>query len=69
MNEKAKYYIQKLQLNKHPEGGYFKEVYRGGALFQVVIKNHTWFAAEVISKRSFALSGCTVSPGFDFSDF
>jgi uncharacterized protein len=141
MNEKAKYYIQKLQLNKHPEGGYFKEIYRAsemffidapkkslkrnvstsiyflldgsqvskfhrlksdelwhfydgtavkvyiidakgklteillgrktenGELFQVVIKKNSWFAAEVVNKRSFALIGCTVSPGFDFSDF
>jgi len=28
MNAKAKYYIDKLQLIRHPEGGYFKEVYR-----------------------------------------
>lgn len=141
MNQKAKYYIQKLQLEKHPEGGYFREIYRAGELisidapkknlkrnvstsiyfllegsqiskfhrlksdelwhfydggsirvyviddkgklkeiilgkktedgevFQTVIKKNHWFAAEVINKRSFALIGCTVSPGFDFSDF
>jgi len=141
MNEKAKYYIQKLQLSKHPEGGYYKEIYcagemffidapkknlkrnvstsiyflldgsqvskfhrlksdelwhfydgtsvkiyiidekrklteillgkktENGELFQAVIKKNTWFAAEVVNKRSFALIGCTVSPGFDFSDF
>ncbi len=141
MNEKAKYYIQKLQLEKHPEGGYFREIYRSdemisidapkkkfkrnvstsiyfllegsqvskfhrlksdelwhfydgssvkvyvidekrkltgiilgkkveeGEVFQTVIKKNNWFAAEVINKRSFSLIGCTVSPGFDFSDF
>jgi hypothetical protein len=141
MNQKAKYYIQKLQLNKHPEGGYFREIYRAGEMisidapekilkrnvstsiyfllegsqiskfhrlksdelwhfydggsvkvyvidekgklseiilgkktedgevFQTVIKKNNWFAAEVKNKRSFALIGCTVSPGFDFSDF
>ncbi len=141
MNQKAKYYIQKLQLEKHPEGGYFREIYRSGEIisidapkkrlkrnvstsiyfllegsqiskfhrlksdelwhfydggsvrvyviddkgklkeiilgkkiedgevFQTVIKKNHWFAAEVINKRSFALIGCTVSPGFDFSDF
>lgn len=141
MNQKAKYYIQKLQLNKHPEGGYYKEIYRSGEfisidaprnnrkrnvstsiyflleglqiskfhrlksdelwhfydggsvrvyiinekgklaeivlgrkteegeVFQTVIKKNNWFAAEVVNKRSFALIGCTVSPGFDFSDF
>lgn len=141
MNEKAKEYIQKLQLKKHPEGGYFKEIYRGGemilidppdrrlkrnystsiyfllegkqvskfhrlksdeiwhfydgspikiyiidekgklsenilgkkmndeAVFQTVIRKNNWFAAELINKKSFSLVGCTVSPGFDFSDF
>lgn len=141
MNEKARYYIQKLELQKHPEGGYFREIYRSGEMFsidppkknlkrnastsiyfmlegkqkskfhrlksdelwhfydgsstkiyvideegklsefvlgretengemfQVVIKKNTWFAAEVIDSISFTLIGCTVSPGFDFSDF
>jgi uncharacterized protein len=141
MNEKARYYIQKLELIKHPEGGYFREIYRSGEMFsidppkknlkrnastsiyfllegsqkskfhrlksdelwhfydgtsikvyvidakgnlsitilgnetengevfQTVIKKNTWFAAEVLDKKSFALIGCTVSPGFDFSDF
>ena len=141
MNEKAKHYIQKLQLKKHPEGGYYKEIYHGGEmilidppdrrlkrnystsiyflldgkqvskfhrlksdelwhfydgspviiyiidekgklsqitlgnridheeLFQAVIKKNNWFAAELINKKAFSLVGCTVSPGFDFSDF
>jgi len=37
--------------------------------FQIIIKKNSWFAAEVVDKKSFALIGCTVSPGFDFSDF
>jgi uncharacterized protein len=141
VNEKAKYYIQKLQLQKHPEGGYYREIYRAdemfyidlpkksfkrnvstsiyfllegsqvskfhrlrsdelwhfydgssvkiylidekgrldetilgkkiadGEVFQTVIKKNNWFAAEVLNKRSYALIGCTVAPGFDFSDF
>lgn len=141
MNEKSRYYIQKLELKKHPEGGYYREIYRSaemflidppkknfkrnistsiyflldgsqfskfhrlksdelwhfydgssikiyvidekgnleeitigrnseyGEVFQTVIKKNNWFAAEVINKKSFALIGCTVSPGFDFSDF
>lgn len=32
MLEKVKYYIEKLQLQPHPEGGYFKEVYRSGEM-------------------------------------
>jgi len=35
MNEKAKYYIKKLELIKHPEGGYYREVYRSGEMFFV----------------------------------
>lgn len=141
MNEKARYYIDKLELKKHPEGGYYREIYRSaemfsidppkknlkrnvstsiyflldgsqvskfhrlksdelwhfydgssikiyvidesgkldeitlgrktedGEVFQTVIKKNNWFASEVINKKSFALIGCTVSPGFDFSDF
>ena len=141
MNEKAKYYIQKLQLEKHPEGGFYKEIYRAGEMifidtpdkrmkrnystsiyfllegnqvskfhrlksdelwhfydgeiiiihiinekgelsqiklgnkidegesFQIVIKKNNWFAAELVNKRSYSLVGCTVSPGFDFTDF
>mgnify|MGYP001308266141 FL=1 len=141
MNEKTRYYIDKLELKKHPEGGYYREIYRSaemfsidppkknlkrnvstsiyflldgsqvskfhrlksdelwhfydgssikiyvidesgkldeitlgrktedGEVFQTVIKKNNWFASEVINKKSFALIGCTVSPGFDFSDF
>lgn len=141
MNEKARQYIQKLQLKKHPEGGYYREIYRAaemfyidappkalrrnastsiyfllegkqvskfhrlksdeqwhfydgsavklhvidekgklseyllggnlakGEVFQLVVKKYNWFAAELINKRSYALVGCTVAPGFDFTDF
>ena len=143
MNEKAKHYINKLQLKPHPEGGYYKEIYRAGEIIlpenlprrykssrnfstsiyfllegkqvsnfhrlksdeqwhfydgssvvvyvieedgnlnkirlgrnieneetlQTIIKLNSWFAAELSDKTSFALIGCTVSPGFDFDDF
>ncbi len=140
MNSKARYYIDKLGLEKHPEGGYYREIYRageiyftetipskklnkknistsiyfllngkdkslfhrlnsdeiwhfydgcdikifiidtggkltevllgkGGEVFQYVIPKNNWFAAELTDKKSFALVGCTVSPGFDFKDF
>ncbi len=39
------------------------------SLPQWVIPAGTWFAAEVLDKHSFALVGCTVAPGFEFSDF
>jgi predicted cupin superfamily sugar epimerase len=140
MHPKARYYIDKLDLKKHPEGGYYREIYRAGEMyftetiparklnkknistsiyfllsgkdkslfhrlksdeiwhfydgcdvllwlidekgnlnqirvgkesevFQFVISHNTWFAAELTDKNSFALVGCTVSPGFDFKDF
>ncbi|MDZ7624826.1 MAG: cupin domain-containing protein [Ignavibacteriaceae bacterium] len=141
MHPKAKQYIKQLQLKKHPEGGYYKEVYRSGEIIlpehlpkrykqsrnfstsiyfllegkqfssfhllqsdelwhfydgsnvllyiinqkgelsvkklgrdedcelQLTIEKQNWFAAELEDKKSFALFGCTVSPGFDFADF
>lgn len=140
MNKKAAHYIEKLGLEKHPEGGYYREIYRAGEIFftetipakklnkknistsiyyllnqkdkslfhrlksdeiwhhydgcdiklyiitaegrlnevmlgkksrifQYVIPAGNWFAAELSDKTSFALIGCTVSPGFDFDDF
>lgn len=36
---------------------------------QYVVKGGTWFAAEVNEQNSYALIGCTVSPGFRFEDF
>lgn len=139
----ANYWIQHLQLLKHPEGGFYKEVYRSdelinkdslpnrfdgdrcyctsifyllqnnnfsafhriksdetwhfyqgtsltlytidnsgilatiilgdnpanGEYLQYTIPKNTWFAAHVNDKNSFTLTGCTVSPGFDFNDF
>lgn len=141
--DKADLYIEKLKLALHPEGGYFREIYRSsesveknwlpgryegnrsfstsiyfllkreqksllhklksdeiwhfydgnavriyvidntgklserllgrdvnkGESFQLAINKGQWFCAEVINKNSFALFGCTVAPGFDFSDF
>ena len=143
MIKTSKYWVEKLDLEKHPEGGWFKEVYRsdekvsetritgifpngrnfstsiyyllegndfsafhriksdeiwhfyngnspveivsiedgeiktqllGGNLdedqmLQYVVPKNTWFAARIFLDNSFALVGCTVSPGFHFDDF
>ena len=37
--------------------------------FQTTIPRDTWFGAQVVNPDSFALIGCTVAPGFEFSDF
>jgi uncharacterized protein len=44
-----------------------------GARFQVVVPAGCWFAAECAAAspddEAFALAGCTVAPGFEFSSF
>ncbi len=138
----AQYWIEKLQLEPHPEGGYFRQTYRSGMLIarealpgiggarpastaiyfllegknysafhrlrsdevwhfyagaplivhvispdgayssillgqkleagqvlQAVVPAGCWFASHVEDWKSFAVVGCTVSPGFDFADF
>ncbi len=139
----AEHYIKSLGLEPHPEGGYYKEVYRAsgsieqnalpacfsgsrnyatsiyfllksgqysafhkikqdegwhfyagtsltlhlispngdyshvvigqnidkGERFQYYVPAGYYFAAEINADDSFALVGCTVSPGFDFVDF
>ncbi|MDQ2139953.1 cupin domain-containing protein [Alcaligenaceae bacterium B3P038] len=38
-------------------------------VFQATVQAGNWFAAEVAHPSSFALVGCTVAPGFEFSEF
>ena len=40
-----------------------------GDRFQLVVPANHWFASRMADPTTFALVGCTVSPGFDFSDF
>ena len=40
-----------------------------GARPQVVVPAGTWFGTELESGASHCLVGCTVAPGFEFSDF
>ncbi|MGC1450550.1 MAG: cupin domain-containing protein [Candidatus Sulfotelmatobacter sp.] len=49
-----------IQIGENPEAG---------EVFQAVVKAGWWFGSRVRDPRSFALVGCTVSPGFDFADF
>jgi uncharacterized protein len=36
---------------------------------QAAVKAGRWFASHLRDRKSFALVGCTVAPGFDFTDF
>jgi uncharacterized protein len=38
-------------------------------VFQAVVPAGQWFAAELRDPAAFALVGCTVAPGFEFSEF
>lgn len=54
--------------------GEYKKVILGnsldeGEVYHFVVKQGTWFAAEVKDGGSYSLVGCTVAPGFDFQDF
>jgi predicted cupin superfamily sugar epimerase len=40
-----------------------------GETFQAVVPAGNWFASRPAAQSSYALVGCTVSPGFDFRDF
>jgi predicted cupin superfamily sugar epimerase len=40
-----------------------------GYAFQQVVPAGCWFASRPADKTGFSFVGCTVSPGFDFSDF
>jgi uncharacterized protein len=37
--------------------------------FQAVVGAGCWFASQPINEDGFSFVGCTVSPGFDFTDF
>ena len=52
--------LQKIKLGSNPENG---------EALQALMRGGSWFASYVESPKSFALIGCTVSPGFDFRDF
>ena len=40
-----------------------------GASFQALVPAGCWFGAELADGGGYCLVGCTVAPGFDFSDF
>jgi predicted cupin superfamily sugar epimerase len=58
----------------HPNGDYeclkLGSNMNNGESYQLVVPANAWFASEPVGDPgSFVLVGCTVAPGFDFSDF
>lgn len=45
-----------------------REVHKGQVL-QMTVPAEVWFAARPVEGSRYTLAGCTVSPGFDFTDF
>lgn len=39
------------------------------AVYQAVVPAGCWFAAERVDPATYTLAGCTVAPGFEFSEF
>ncbi len=63
-----------LEVIQIDAAGNFKKILLGndlnsGAIFQYTVPAGVWFASRVSGKGKFALTGCTVAPGFDFRDF
>ncbi len=70
------HFYEGTALNIHviEEDGSLKTVTLGknteaGEVYQYLVKRGLYFAAEVRDKKSFALAGCTVAPGFEYGDF
>lgn len=49
-----------LKLGNDPVNGYS---------FQQMVPAGCWFASKPINENGFSFAGCTVAPGFDFTDF
>jgi len=62
LNNKAKQYIEKLNLSSHPEGGFFKEVYRAEEK-----TNH--LPERYLGDRAFSTSIYFLLEGNQFSSF
>ncbi|MFN5372520.1 MAG: cupin domain-containing protein [Bacteroidia bacterium] len=53
----------------HPSGERETIVLGPNGPFQAWIPANTWFASKVTDANGYALCGCSVAPGFEFSEF
>jgi uncharacterized protein len=68
------YVGESLVVHVIDENGQHSEIQMGrdpdaGEVLQAVVTAGCWFGSRLRDGKSFALVGCTVSPGFDFEDF
>ena len=64
MHPKAEYYIRQLDLKRHPEGGYFKEIYRSHEFIE-----QNALPSRFSGRRSFSTSIFFLLEGKDISTF
>jgi len=64
MDKKAQKYIEKLQLKPHPEGGFYKEIYRAG---DMILPEH--LPKRYKSSRNFSTSIYFLLEGNQVSNF
>ncbi len=64
MSPQAQKYIEKLQLKPHPEGGYYKEIYRAG---EMILPEH--LPKRYKSSRNFSTSIYFLIEGNQVSNF
>jgi len=64
MHKEVRAYIKKLKLKKHPEGGYYREVYRSG---EKILPDH--LPKRYKSSRNFSTSIYFLLEGIQFSAF
>ncbi len=55
MKDKAGLYISKLQLSPHPEGGYYKEIYRSGEIIKAEYLPDRYKASRAFSTSIYFL--------------
>lgn len=64
-----------LDIHVLDDGGQLRTLRLGNALeepdavFQAAVPARCWFAAERIDHQGYSFVGCTVAPGFEFSEF
>ena len=68
------YYGSSLKIHVIAPDGHYSVIHLGidpeqGEKPQAVVKAGCYFAAETKCNNAYALTGCTVAPGFDFDDF
>ncbi len=64
MTKPAEYWVEKLRMEKHPEGGWFKEVYRSGEIIP-----HETLPPTFSGPRNFSTSIFFLLKGEQFSGF